>query len=605
MTDTIMLEAPARGGRISDLADGQGRILRLHDLTASSLGHTSHANPDRKPINVANQTESPTRTGGRVTIERKPDEGDGPAVIHRLNDERDQRWQNLIAGFLVHASRGVVRHDGQHEYTAVLCGPQAAMPFDLGTDTHTPTLGQHRDPLDHGGPYGKELCCITVPGSGIICGILQVWHDERASYKAVLGPRPYKRRPEQVIRIGQRFWQLLIPAFSDLFGEQIPDHIHLHLVIRDSEAQRTIRFIQPDGRNDREHVRTIRPTLGDATEQILQSFEPYDECIPPYRPISEMNMIQQDEKDKTMETGNKTNERSTSRPHGDSPQTRGNVMLQTGSGSKNPPKSGTIPLIPGDMTGTDIDGMIGTGPIHLGYRRILSDTEPPHQPIRYRQLAESLEGTITGGIDPHDTGKGTILSVYDLCDERDIALKDLMAGFLIEATRGFVGRTAEHEISAMLCGPQVTVLLESQSDALSPMVGNDRDAWRFCDFRPDQMQCVVKETRRPDATACRRQRCGILLCWTDQGRAYQAIIEERPYQRRPETIIHVDPVLWKRCTPHIGDLLDKKPPRLLCLTLRRYRPDDNTIIPIISDRIDHPDTAQHILERFHKLIDLQ
>lgn len=61
MTDTIMLEAPARGGRISDLADGQGRILRLHDIAASSLGHTSHANPDRKPINVANQTESPKR----------------------------------------------------------------------------------------------------------------------------------------------------------------------------------------------------------------------------------------------------------------------------------------------------------------------------------------------------------------------------------------------------------------------------------------------------------------------------------------------------------------------------------------------------------------
>lgn len=113
MTDTIMLEAPARGGRISDLADGQGRILRLHGLTASSLGHTSHAN----------QTESPTRTGGRVTIERKPDEGDGPAVIHRLNDERDQRWQNLIVGFLIHMSRGIVRHDGQHEYTAVPDGP--------------------------------------------------------------------------------------------------------------------------------------------------------------------------------------------------------------------------------------------------------------------------------------------------------------------------------------------------------------------------------------------------------------------------------------------------------------------------------------------------
>lgn len=135
MTDA-MLEAPARGVRISDLADGQGRILRLHDLTASSLDHTSHANPDRKPINVANQTESPTCAGGRVMIERKPDESDSTAVVHRLNDERDQRWQNLIAGFLVHASRGLIRHDGQHEYTAVLCGPQAAMPFDLGTDTH-------------------------------------------------------------------------------------------------------------------------------------------------------------------------------------------------------------------------------------------------------------------------------------------------------------------------------------------------------------------------------------------------------------------------------------------------------------------------------------
>ena len=252
--------------------------------------------------------------------------------------------------------------------------------------------------------------------------------------------------------------------------------------------------------------------------------------------------------------------------------------------------------------GVDTDGMISSGPVHSGYRRILAGTEPPHQPIRYRQLADGLEGAVTGGIDTHDTGKGTVLSVYDLCDERDIALKDLVAGFLIEATRGLVGWTTEHEISAVLCGPHVAIPFEPQSDALAPMVGDDGDAWRFCDFRPDQLQCVVKETRRPDATASRRQRCGILLCWTDQGRAYQAIVEERPYQRRPEAIIRVNPVLWERCASHIGDLLDQKPPRLLCLTLRRYRPDDDTIIPIIDDRIDHPDAAQHILERFYKLI---
>lgn len=307
-----------------------------------------------------------------------------------------------------------------------------------------------------------------------------------------------------------------------------------------------------------------------------------------------------------IENQNKPNNRLTSRSHGDVTQSHGDVMLQTGSRNENRPDgSGTIPLIPGDLAGTDTDGMIVIGPVHSGYRRILADTEPSHQPIRYRQLTDSLEGTIAGGIDTYDIGKGTVLSVYDLCDERDIALKDLVAGFLIETTRGLVCWTTEHEISAVLCGPQVAIPFEPQSDALAPMVGNDRDAWRFCDFRPDQLQCVVKETRRPDATASRRQRCGILLCWTDQGRAYQAIIEERPYQRRPEVIIRVDPILWERCVPHIGDFLNQEPPRLLCLTLRRYRPDDNTIIPIINDRIDHPDTAQHILERFHKLIDLR
>lgn len=46
-------------------------------------------------------------------------------MIHRLNDERYQRWQNLIAGFLIHASRGIVRHDGQHEYTTVPDAPLA------------------------------------------------------------------------------------------------------------------------------------------------------------------------------------------------------------------------------------------------------------------------------------------------------------------------------------------------------------------------------------------------------------------------------------------------------------------------------------------------
>lgn len=165
-----------------------------------------------------------------------------------------------------------------------------------------------------------------MPGSGIICGILQVWHDERASYKAVLGPRPYKRRPEQVIRIGQRFWQLLIPAFSDLFGEQIPDHIHLHLAIRDSEAQRTIRFIQPDGRNDRSVSESSdRPLEMPRNRFCNPSNNPTENLLfprrtlSPYQPISGMSMSQQNEKSKQMENQNKPNRQSTSRHHGTHP----------------------------------------------------------------------------------------------------------------------------------------------------------------------------------------------------------------------------------------------------------------------------------------------
>lgn len=63
MTDTIMLEAPARGGRISDLADGQGRILRLHDLTASIPRLHLPCQPNRKPN--AYRRESHDRTEAR------------------------------------------------------------------------------------------------------------------------------------------------------------------------------------------------------------------------------------------------------------------------------------------------------------------------------------------------------------------------------------------------------------------------------------------------------------------------------------------------------------------------------------------------------------
>lgn len=62
MTDTIMLEAPARGGRISDLADGQGRILTARPHGIIPRPHLP-CQPNRKPN--AYRRESHDRTEAR------------------------------------------------------------------------------------------------------------------------------------------------------------------------------------------------------------------------------------------------------------------------------------------------------------------------------------------------------------------------------------------------------------------------------------------------------------------------------------------------------------------------------------------------------------
>lgn len=111
-----ILEAPARTGTAFGFEGND-------EETASSFGRSSHADTDRKTLDLADQTIGPSCGRWRVPGERQSDASDGTIMIHRLHDERYQRWQNLIAGFLIHASRGIIRHDGQHEYAAVLCGP--------------------------------------------------------------------------------------------------------------------------------------------------------------------------------------------------------------------------------------------------------------------------------------------------------------------------------------------------------------------------------------------------------------------------------------------------------------------------------------------------
>ena len=180
----------------------------------------------------------------------------------------DLRWKDVVADFLVHVSGGIVRWNAQDQASVVLCGPQVAIPFDFQSEAFTPVLGDDGDPLDHAAASFEGLRCLVRSQRYEGLGVLTVWHDERASYEAVLGPRPYKRRPVQVIRVGQRLWQGFVPAMFDLFGEQVPDHVCLHLVRRWDNPQPGLAFV-PLGRNSEDILDACDETHGPSIPRVI------------------------------------------------------------------------------------------------------------------------------------------------------------------------------------------------------------------------------------------------------------------------------------------------------------------------------------------------
>lgn len=82
-----ILEAPARTGTAFGFEGND-------EETASSFGRSSHADTDRKTIDLADQTIGPSCGRWRVPGERQSDASDGTIMIHRLHDERYQRWRN-------------------------------------------------------------------------------------------------------------------------------------------------------------------------------------------------------------------------------------------------------------------------------------------------------------------------------------------------------------------------------------------------------------------------------------------------------------------------------------------------------------------------------
>lgn len=205
-------------------------------------------------------------SAGRVR--RRPAPGDNGPPARDLDAQGDLRWKDVVAGLLVQTAGLIGCWNAQNQASVVLCGPQVAVPFDFQSEAFTPVLGDDGDPLDHAAASFEGLRCLVRSQRHEGLGVLTVWHDERASYQAVLGPRPYKRRPVQVIRIGQRLWQGFVPAMFDLFGEQVPDHVCLHLVRRWDNPQPGLAFV-PLGRNSEDILDACDETHGPSIPRVI------------------------------------------------------------------------------------------------------------------------------------------------------------------------------------------------------------------------------------------------------------------------------------------------------------------------------------------------
>lgn len=229
----LLVVAPSRDLGVVELSDAEGRRRR-----------------------VAECFERPSGAGDGV-VERHEHGRESRVRVVGLHDERDQRVKDVVAAASVECVRLIGGRDAQYEQSVVLTRPLFAEVLELRSDAFSPVLGERRDPLDHYAVSFDDLRAVVAGAEPVALGVLLVWHDERSSYQVVAGPRPYKRRPEQVVGVGFGVFDALVPAMLDLFGEQAPDHLCLHIVARDDN---------PDGR-----VRYV--PLGPSAQEVLDSFE--------------------------------------------------------------------------------------------------------------------------------------------------------------------------------------------------------------------------------------------------------------------------------------------------------------------------------------------
>lgn len=226
---------------------------------------------DGEPVRLADYADRPLAVPACLVSGAQIGQAVGArGVVVDLYHGDDVRWKDVVAGFLVQAQRLVGRDDGQHEASVVLCRPGVAETLDLESESFAPVFRCDRDALGDGYRAQGHLCGVLDAVRHESVGCLFVWHDECTCYEAVISPRAYQRRPERVVIVDEGLWQTVVPAMLDLFGQQRPDHVCLHL-----------RFDGPDvnagGWMCREYgAGRVRRWLMDgapSAQEVLDSFE--------------------------------------------------------------------------------------------------------------------------------------------------------------------------------------------------------------------------------------------------------------------------------------------------------------------------------------------
>ena len=133
----------------------------------------------------------------------------------------------------------------------------------------------------------------------------------------------------------------------------------------------------------------------------------------------------------------------------------------------------------------------------------------------------------------------------------------------------------------MIGGPGIDVPFQGECDAPAPVLVDDCDPLDFGDRTPDKLRALIRSGRRGEIP---EERLGCLYSWRDEGGAYEAVLGERPYKKRPQRAVILDRPLWEFYIGKMRDLFDNQTlgPLYLHLIDHWSDPDDSDTVEMIN-----------------------